>query len=461
MSAILLVEDKQSLRLMLTTAIQKMGFEVEAVEEGQQAQQRIEQRKYLLVLTDLRLPKGSGLEILNFSKLMDDSVPVIVMTAYGTIEEAVRAMKQGAYDFIQKPIDMEHLQLLIHRALEQQQIIKENILLRESFQQIYGFPEILGDDESFKDVEKEIRKVSQTEATVLLQGESGTGKELFARAIHQMSTRSRQPFVAVNCAAIPETLVENELFGHEKGSYTGADSRRIGKFELAHRGTLFLDEIGELPLQVQSKILRVLENKTFERIGSVQTCESDVRIVAATNCDLQEAVLQKQFREDLFFRLSVFPILIPPLRERQGDIRLLAEHFMKKYSRDLKKEGLRFSPSALRLLENYYWPGNVRELQNCVERAVIMTDSSEILPEDLNLAFHRPVQTVSSSVPEGFDLSGTLSEVSLRAVMAVERSKISQAIRQAKWNKGKAAQTLGVGYKTFLRKLKEYRVEDE
>ena len=459
MSKILLVEDKESLRTMLTTAIEKLGFSVEAVGDGNQAEAKIRHKKYLLVLTDLRLPTGSGLEVLTCCRDFDDSMPVIVMTAYGTIEEAVLAMRRGAFDFIQKPIDLDHLGLLIRRALDQQQILRENILLREAFQQIHGFPEIIGEDESVKAVGKEIQRVAQTEATVLLQGESGTGKELFARAIHQLSPRAGNSFVAINCAAIPEPLVENELFGHEKGSYSGADSRRIGKFELAHKGTIFLDEIGELPLQVQSKILRVLEAKTFERIGGVQTHEVDIRIVAATNRNLQEAVLRKKFREDLFFRLSVFPIVVPPLRERQGDLRVLAAHFLKKFTQEFNKDGLVFSESALEIMEKYHWPGNVRELQNCIERAVIMSDGHEILPEDLNLSFHQSGREISETLPEGFDLSGSLSDVSLRAMAAAESAKISHVLRQAKWSKTKAAQMLGVGYKTLLRKIKEYQLE--
>jgi len=456
---ILIVEDKENLRQMLTAAVERMGFTVDTAEDGRQAQTKIKQRRYALILTDLRLPKGSGLEVLSHSQELDDAIPVIVMTAYGTIEEAVSAMKNGAFDFIQKPVDLDHLRLLITRALEQGRIVRENILLREAFQQAYGFPEIISEDESIKEVELEIQKVAPTEATVLIQGESGTGKELFARAIHQLSSRARHPFVAVNCAAIPETLIENELFGHEKGAYTGADSRRIGKFELAHKGTLFLDEIGELPIQVQAKILRVLETRVFERIGSVQTQETDTRIVAATNRDLQEAVRQKRFREDLFFRLSVVPITIPPLRERLGDLRLLAGHFLKRFGREFKKENLVLSESALKLVESYRWPGNVRELQNCMERAVIMCEGSEIFPEDLHLAFHRPQP--AAEVPDGFDLDGTLSEVSLRAMMLVERAKIGQSLRQAKWNKTKAAETLSVGYKTLLSKIKEYGLDEE
>lgn len=297
---ILIVEDKENLWQMLTSAVERMGFTVDAAEDGRQARLKVRQRRYALILTDLRLPKGSGLDVLNCSRELDDTIPVIVMTAYGTIDEAVLAMKNGAFDFIQKPVDLEHLRLLIERALAQESIVRENVLLREAFQQAHGFPEIVSEDEGIKQVVREIQKAGPTDATVLIQGESGTGKELFARAVHQLSPRASSPFVAVNCAAIPETLIENELFGHEKGAYTGADTRRIGKFELAHKGTLFLDEIGELPVHVQAKLLRALETKTFERIGSVQTQEADARIVAATNRDLQEAVQEKRFRENLF-----------------------------------------------------------------------------------------------------------------------------------------------------------------
>ncbi|MEW5974916.1 MAG: sigma-54 dependent transcriptional regulator [Acidobacteriota bacterium] len=460
MPKILIVEDKESLRQMLTAAISRMGYVADAVEHAELAKARIQKQKYALVLTDLRLPKGSGQEVLAQCKEADDSTPVIVMTAYGTIEEAVSAMKQGAYDFIQKPIDVEHLGLLIERAIDRQRLLTENLLLKEAYGQAYGFPEIIGEDSSIKALEKEIQKVASTEATVLLQGESGTGKELFARAVHALSSRSQSPFVAVNCAAIPETLVENELFGHEKGAYTGANSAGIGKFELANRGTLFLDEIGELPLAVQSKILRVLETKCFERIGGVRTQEVDVRIVAATNRDLQESVTQKSFRPDLFFRLSVFPIAVPPLRERGNDVLLLADHFVRRFARELKKGEISLSAAARKLLQSYDWPGNVRELQNCIERAVILTENREILPEELHLAFYSGSTSPQREAPEGFDLSGTLSEVSLRAMEAVERAKIAQALRECQWNKTKAAHLLAVGYKTLLSKIKEYRLDE-
>src|SRR6185295_9021861 len=325
---ILLVEDKDSLRQMLSTAIRKAGYPVDEAADGNAAAEKIRKQPYQLVITDLRLPTLSGLEILKVQKDIDSTIPVLIMTAYGTIEEAVQAMKQGAFDFLPKPVDMSHLFLLIDRALEQRRLLVENILLKEEFQRNYGIPKIIGDSSAIQAVSREIQRVAPTDATVLLTGESGTGKEVFSRAIHQLSPRRDKPFVTVNCAAIPDTLIENELFGHEKGAFTGATSRKAGKFEIADQGTIFLDEIGELHVSVQAKVLRVIEEQSFERIGGVETIRVNTRLVAATNRDLQVQVERKEFRQDLFFRLSVFPIHIPPLRERKSDLRLLAEFFV-------------------------------------------------------------------------------------------------------------------------------------
>jgi transcriptional regulator with GAF, ATPase, and Fis domain len=306
-------------------------------------------------------------------------------------------------------------------------------------------------------VSQAIQRVAPTDATVLLTGESGTGKEVFSRAIHQLSSRRDKPFVTVNCAAIPHTLIENELFGHEKGSYTGAFARKAGKFELADQGTMFLDEIGELHISVQAKVLRVIEEQCFERIGGLETIRVDTRVVAATNRNLQELVGRKEFREDLFFRLSVIPLHIPPLRERISDVRLLAPFFVEKFSKDLHRQGLQLSPESARALEEYSWPGNVRELQNTIERAVILSDGKIIRPEDLNFAFQERKR------PEDFvhhlDLSGSLSDVSGRAASAAEKIKIKQVLELCNWNKTQAAQMLDVSYKTLLNKVKEYELE--
>ena len=455
---ILLVEDKDSLRQMLATAIRKQGHTVDEASDGPQATEKVRKQPYHLVLTDLRLPTLSGIDILRTQKEIDPTIPVLIMTAYGTIEEAVEAMKQGAYDFLPKPVDMSHLFLLIGRALEQRRLLLENILLKEEFQRAYGIPKIIGESAAIQTISREIQRVAPTDATVLLTGESGTGKEVFSRAIHQLSPRRDKPFVTVNCAAIPHTLIENELFGHEKGSYTGATSRKMGKFELSDQGTIFLDEIGDLHISVQAKVLRIIEEQSFERIGGLENIRINTRVVAATNRDLQTLVERKEFREDLFFRLSVFPIHIPPLRERIADVRLLAQFFVDKFGSDLHRHGLSLSPEAARALEEYSWPGNVRELQNTIERAVILSDGMQIRPNDLNFAFQNRKETDDDLVHR-LDLSGSLAEVSGRAARGAERLKIRQALELANWNKTRAAVHLDISYKTLLNKVKEYGLE--
>src|ERR1700724_1325711 len=332
MEPLLLVEDKNELRAMLRKALERAGYAVDEAPDGTVAIQKVRSRRYLMVITDLKMPGASGLDVLRETKQADAAIPVLLLTAYGSVEEAVAAMKEGAFDFLQKPVDLEHLKLLVQRAARQQELLRENLLLREEYSTRYGFPRIVGEHASIREVSQQIQKVAATDSTCLLLGESGTGKELFALAIHHLSPRRDQPFVALNCAAIPEGLVENELFGHERGAFTGSGPTQTGKLELAHRGTLFLDEIGELPLAVQSKLLRVLEEKRFDRVGGTQEIEVDVRIVVATNRNLQKHVEQKLFREDLYFRISAVPLTIPPLRERGDDVLLLANHFLDKFS---------------------------------------------------------------------------------------------------------------------------------
>src|SRR5215510_2229756 len=344
MPDILLVEDKESLRRVLRLTLEHAGYSVTEAVDAREASSAIARAPHKIVLTDLRMPNGSGLDVLRAAKSADGDTPVIVMTAYGSIDEAVQAMKDGAQDFLQKPVDSNHLLLLVERALEQSRLRTENILLREDWSRRYGFPRIIGESEVIKRTVAEIQRVAQTEATVLLLGESGTGKELFARAVHHLSTRRDKPFVAINCAAIPETLIENELFGHERGAFTGAGDRRQGKFELASGGTVFLDEIGELPLAVQGKLLRAIEEKMVDRIGGRAPVAVDVRVVAATNKDLRAAVDAGEFRGDLVFRLAVFPIEVPPLRDRGDDIVLLAQHFASEIGRELRGREAHLSP---------------------------------------------------------------------------------------------------------------------
>jgi DNA-binding NtrC family response regulator len=457
---ILLVEDKDSLRTMLRHALEADGHSVLEAADQPEAVRLLQSSDPVLVLTDLRLPVGDGLGVLHAAKEFDTDLPVIVMTAYGGIHDAVQAMKEGAMDFLAKPVDPDHLLLLVARALAARRMAAENVLLKEELMARRGAPRIIGEDPSLRKVSAALQRAAGTDTTVLLQGESGTGKELFARALHALSPRADGPFVAINCAAIPENLLETELFGYEKGAFTGAANRKPGRFELAHRGTLFLDEIGDLPLALQAKILRALEERRFERVGGTISLQVDVRVVAATNRNLKSAVGARQFREDLYFRLSVFPIDIPPLRSRTGDIQILAHHFVERYCRDLKKKPLVFTPSAMEELCAYAWPGNVRELQNCIERAVILAEGDSIHPRHLNLSFRdAPAIPAEVSPWDQIDLSGTLADASRRALIEVEKRKLTHALREAGGNKPKAAEALQVSYKTLLMKLKEHHIE--
>lgn len=447
---------------MLRKALERAGYTVEEAPDGNTAIDKVRSRRYLLVLSDLKLPGNSGLDVLREARRVEPTLPVILVTAYGSVEEAVTAMKEGAFDFIQKPVDLDHLKLLLERAAQQQELLRENLLLREEYAARYGFPRIVGEHPAMKEASQMTQRVAATDSTVLLLGESGTGKELFARAIHHLSPRADHPFVALNCAAIPEGLVENELFGHERGAYTGAGARKIGKLELAHRGTLFLDEIGELPLAIQSKLLRVLEEKKFERVGGTQEIEVSVRILTATNKDLRAAVAEKSFREDLFFRISAVPITIPPLRDRGDDVLLLAEHFLERFRREFRKPALKFSEATRARLLTYSWPGNVRELQNAVERAAILTNGPTIDASGLQLPSARPTaeQLPAGMLEDQFLWEGPLDEVSQRAVAHVERFKIQNALQESKWNKTRAAEKLGVSYKTLLNKIRSLGLEN-
>jgi len=446
---------------MLRHALERQDHAVLEARDQPEAVRLLQQAQPAVVLSDLRLPEGDGFGVLRAAKEIDSDIPVIVMTAYGSIEDAVKAMKEGAMDFLAKPVDPDHLLLLVARALEQRRIVTENLLLKEELAVRRGAPLLVGEDASLRKVFMGLQRAAATDATVLIEGESGTGKELFARSLHALSQRADAPFVAINCAAIPENLLETELFGYEKGAFTGAVQRKPGKFEMAHRGTLFLDEIGDLPIGLQAKILRALEEKRFERVGGTASVQVDVRLVAATNKGLRAAVAARRFREDLYFRLSVFPITVPPLRERPGDIPILARYFVERFCRDLKKRPLALSPPALEQLQAYRWPGNVRELQNCIERAVILTDGDTILPRHLNLSFAAPLQAEEEVAPFAtFDMTGTLTEVTRRITSQAEKAKIEEVLREASGNKGRAAELLQISYKMLLAKLKEHGIAD-
>jgi DNA-binding NtrC family response regulator len=447
---------------MLRHALEAQGHLVLEARDETEAVHQLRQARPAVVLTDLKLPAGDGFGVLRAAKELDPELPVVVMTAYGSIQDAVTAMREGATDFLAKPVDPDHLLLMVERAIAQRRMMADYILLKEEMAERRGAPRIIGEDAKLRHVLQQLHRAAATDATVLLEGESGTGKELFARGLHALSPRADAPFVAINCAAIPDTLLETELFGHEKGAFTGAVARKAGRFELAHRGTLFLDEIGDLPLALQAKILRALEEKRFERVGGTQSLHVDVRVVAATNRNLKQRVAERQFREDLFFRLSVFPIQIPPLRERSQDVVILARHFVDRFCRDLNKRPLTLSTAALDELNTYSWPGNVRELQNCIERAVILCDGDTIQPRHLNLSFRQPVSAAPLSSPwEEIDLSGTMTDALRRVTTEVERRKLERALSEAAGNKQRAAEALQISYKTMLQKLKEYGIADD
>ncbi len=456
---VLIVEDRDSLRTMLRHALEAHAHTVIEARDEHEALEQIRQARPAVVLTDLKLPSGDGFGVIRAAREIDPDLPVVVMTAYGSIQDAVVAMREGAMDFLAKPVEPDHLLLMVARAIAQRRMQTEYLLLKEELAERRGAPRIIGEDAQLRKVSQQLRRAAATDTTVLIEGESGTGKELFARALHALSPRAEGPFVAINCAAIPENLPETELFGHEKGAFTGASARKPGRFEVAHRGTLFLDEIGELPLLLQAKILRALELKQFERVGGTQSIHVDTRVVAATNRQLRSLVAERRFREDLYFRLSVFPIVVPPLRERGDDVVTLARHFVDRSCRELNKKLLVLSPSALDELRAYRWPGNVRELQNCMERAVILCDGDTIHVRHLNVSFKPAAATAPVSPWEQIDLSGTLHDALHRVAAEVERRKIVSALREHAGDRVQAASALQVGYKTLMHKIREHALD--
>jgi DNA-binding NtrC family response regulator len=455
METILVAEDKESMAAMLKETLESEGYGVLVARDGPEGIRLLREHKVDLVLTDLKLPKKTGIDVLRFSKEENHLRPVIIMTAFGSVETAVEAMKGGAFDFITKPFDTDHLLMLIRRAIETQRLVTENILLKEEFAAQLGLPRIIGKSEKITAVAQIIQKVAPTKTTVLLVGESGTGKELFARALHNLSSRQQYPFVPINCAAIPRELLESELFGHEKGAFTGAESKKLGKFELADKGTIFLDEIGDMDIVLQSKLLRVIEDGQIERVGAEKSVKVDVRIIAASNKDLEKAVEEKKFREDLYYRLNVFPVRIPPLRERREDIPLLVEYFINQYAVELKTSSMSISSDALDYLFNYYWKGNVRELENSIERAIILSDGETITLEHFALSKAHHAEPADKLHPA----DGSLEAVAKGASRAAETERITKVLKETRGNKSRAAEVLKVSYKTLLTKIKDYGIE--
>jgi DNA-binding NtrC family response regulator len=444
MADILIVEDKESFGKMLQASLEDAGISVNLAKDGRQAMRLFKKEKFEIGIIDLRLPDIDGIDLLREFKKTDTDTKFLIMTAFGTIERAVEAIKLGAYDFLTKPFDVEQLIVLIQRILEEQRRYYENILLRDESSRIHGAPEIIGKGPAIKHVAQLLQKAAPTDTTVMIMGESGTGKELFARACHMLSPRKDNPFVAINCAAIPHELLENELFGSEKGAFTGAVSKKIGKFELANKGTIFLDEVGDLDMDLQAKLLRVLQERNFERLGGTYLINVDVRIIAATNRDLMQLVKENRFREDLYYRLSVFPILVPPLRERKEDLRLLVDHILKKLRSDKS-----ISPRAIEKLRRYDWPGNIRELENTIERANIIAKKT-IQPDDILL----PERRVSLNKKE---LPKTLRAAASVGRELAEVEVIKKTLEKTRNNKSEAARRIGVSYKTLLNRIKKYR----
>jgi DNA-binding NtrC family response regulator len=454
MEKILVVEDKESMSQMLKETLELEGYEIIIARDGAEGIRVIRENKADIVLTDLKLPRKDGIEVLKASKDENPMIPVIVMTAFGSIETAVNAMKSGAYDFITKPIDTDYLLLLIKRALSNRRLVTENLLLKDTLSKHVGIPDIIGKSPLMIKVAEDIRKVSQAKTTVLLLGESGTGKELFARAVHDLSPRKEYPFVPINCAAIPRGLLESELFGHEKGAFTGAGEKKLGKFELANRGTLFLDEIGEMDMVLQTKVLRALQEGEIDRVGGTNPVRVDIRIIAASNRDLEAAVADNTFRQDLFYRLSVFPIIIPPLRDRKDDIPVLAEYFISRYAAEMNKPLKDITGDAIDMLKNYSWKGNVRELENVIERTMILCEGNTITQKDLRLT----LPAASSETVLDISMDGTLDEVAKEALRIAESRRIKKALEDTHGNKTRAAEMLKVSYKTLLTKIKEYGI---
>lgn len=446
---LLIVEDEKSQREMLEGFLIQQGFSVSSVESGKRALEAVRQEPFDLVFLDYKMPQMNGLQTLQELRKINPELTVVMMTAYGTIETAVQSMKTGAADYLTKPIDLDELLLLIDRASQRILLQRENRELKERLREKYHFDQIVYASGKIEEVLNLTGRAANSEATVLIRGESGTGKELIANAIHYASPRAGRPFIKVNCTALPENLLESELFGHERGAFTGAVQRRIGRFEQAHTGSIFLDEIGDLSPSLQMKLLRVLQEKEFERVGSNQTLKTDVRVIAATNRNLEEALQKKTFRDDLYYRLNVVTIFLPPLRERREDIPPLVDHFLRKYSEKNRRTVPRISKEARDLLLQYDYPGNVRELENIIERSLVVSRGDTITVQDLPFQIREELQEAKLHLdPEGESLNAMLSHI--------ERDLILKALEKHEGVQTKAAQSLGLSERVLRYKMHKY-----
>jgi len=456
MKTILVVDDEPNYRLILSELLKDEGYEVFAADSGETAMKVVRETDLDLVITDMRMPGISGMELLNEVKIFDADLPVIMITAFGEVEKAVAAMQAGAFNYLTKPFNNQELLVSIKKAIEHYTLVRENVRLKGEVTNLYNFSNMIAKDEKMHQVFSLIQKVAPTTASVLITGESGTGKELVARAIHFNSPRREEPLISLNCAGLPEHLLESELFGHERGAFTGAVALRKGRFELADGGTIFLDEIGEMPLNLQAKLLRVLQEKSFERLGGSKTLQVDVRIVAATNKELKEEVNQGAFREDLYYRLNVLNLHLPPLRERADDIPLLANHFLEKFAKRLNRPELKISSAALRYLTRQPWEGNVRELENCIERAAILCNNDSIELSDVQFDREPPTSSLPvgqlsiDHLPAGHRLPEYLD--------AIEKNLIQQALVEAHNIQAHAAEKLGITKSLLQYKIKKHEI---
>ncbi len=449
-SKILVIEDEKNMRDILSILLEGEGYEVVTAPDGITGIEQIKKDIYDLIITDIKMPGHSGFDVLKEAKEISPETLVIMITAFGTTESAIEAMKLGAYDYIHKPFKIDEIRLVVKNALEKKRLRSEVSVLREKIKTTYELGNIFSRNSKMQELLRILPKIAESNSNVLITGESGTGKEFFATALHNLSPRKENKFVAINCASLPEGLLESELFGHMKGAFTGAVSNKQGLFEVADKGTLFLDEIGDMPLSLQAKLLRVLENSTFRRVGGTSDIKVDVRIIAATNKNLKEQIESGRFREDLFYRLNVIPIHLPPLRERREDIPLLIDYFIKKYSKTPKK----VSPSAMKLLINCPWKGNIRELENAIERIVLMTDQEEITVSDI------PVDIVSAPLePSGLPvLTGDGIELD-RIIEEIEKRYITEALRLSGGSKTDAARLLNISFRSLRHRLHKYGIK--
>lgn len=446
---ILVVDDEPLMQEFLMETLERHHpYEVDLAENGKEALKKIRNDSFQLIISDIRMPDISGMDLLNRIKKIDSSCGVILITAYGTVQMAVQAMKQGAFDFITKPLNVDQIEMVVDKYFKFKDLQTENSFLKDEINRKYGFANIVGKSEGMKRVFEIVEMVAKSKATVLIHGPSGTGKELVAKAIHYNSDRRDKPFVKTNCAALPDGLIESELFGHEKGAFTGAIRSAKGRFELADGGTLLLDEISEMSLPLQAKLLRVLQEKQFEKVGNPETFQVDVRVIATTNRDLKEEIRKGTFREDLYYRLNVVPIELPPLRERKDDIPLLVEYFIRKYSRDNNKEISGINTDALKLLMKYNWPGNVRELENTIERAVVIS-KEPVLSTQHFLTFN--------AFEEDWQGENSTWQGNTKNLKEMERRKILEVLRETNGNRTRAAEELGISVRTLRNKLREFR----